>query len=298
MKKDEVLITISNIGASKSYNLSKFIQKSILYSIIFLIIIFISFFYFISFLNTKVDTLKQQSTQLQIQSKNLQNINQKHKITIQNKKSKIEELGGTLEYIEEMIGIKENDHLDLIQRATLAKLSTAEKLYILQFVPNGKPLKNIKIVSKFGWRKHPITKKRSFHKGIDLRAKRKTPVFATADGVVRYVQDRNKGQYGKMIIISHNYGFETVFAHLQHTNVKVGDIIKKGQMIAKSGNSGKSTGPHLHYEVRYATKVLQPKDFINWHLKNYKSIFTKQRRVPWESLINMIKTQNQQLIPL
>ncbi len=288
MKKDEILITISNIGSSKSYNLSKFIQKSITYSVIILIIVFVSSFYFISFLNTQI-------TKLEVKSLKLQKLNNSHTITIKSKESKIEELGGTLEHIEELIGIKEHDNKDLIHRATLAKLNTTERTHILKMIPNGRPIKNIKIVSKFGWRTHPISKKRNFHKGIDLRAKLKTQIYSTADGVVRYVQDKNKGPYGKMIIISHNYGFETVFAHLRSTNLKIGDVITKGQSIGHTGNSGRSTGPHLHYEIRYASKVLQPKDFINWNLKNYESIFSKQRRVPWESLIKIIKSQNNQI---
>jgi murein DD-endopeptidase MepM/ murein hydrolase activator NlpD len=291
LKKDDVVITISTIGSTKSYNLSKFIQKFILYAVLLIIISFGGGSYLISLLNSKLNYLSEQSKQLLAE-------NHKYEKTIKDKKNKIEELGGALVEIEDMIGIKSNDETTLIQRAVLAQLTTAEKTYMLEVIPNGYPLKDITIVSKFGWRLHPLTKKKKFHKGLDLRAKRKTKIFATADGVVRYVQDRNKGQYGKMIIISHNFGFETVFAHLSSTKVKVGDTIKKGQIIARSGNSGRSTGPHLHYEVRYASKVLNPKEFMNWNLKNYKSIFKKQRRVEWESLIKMMKRQSSKLAQL
>ena len=98
-----------------------------------------------------------------------------------------------------------------------------------------------------------------------------------------------------MIIISHNFGFETLFAHMRFTHVKVGDVVKKGQLIAKSGNSGLSSGPHLHYEVRYASKVLNPKNFIAWNMKKYEEIFEKQRRVPWEFLVKMISNQHTKL---
>ena len=131
-----------------------------------------------------------------------------------------------------------------------------------------------------------------------MRAKRRTPVYATADGVVKFVQPRNTGNFGRVVKISHNYGFETVYGHLIKTNVKLGDIVKKGDIIALSGNSGRSTGPHLHYEIKYASMVLNPKNFMKWNLKTYETIFSKERRVKWESLINLInshkKKQEQQ----
>ena len=164
-------------------------------------------------------------------------------------------------------------------------------MYMLSTIPNGAPLQKISVSAKFGYRIHPITHEKKFHRGIDLRAHIKTSVFATADGVVRYVQPQNTGDYGRVIILSHNFGFETVYAHLSATKVKLGDVIKKNQVIGMTGNSGRSTGPHLHYEVRYASMVLNPRDFIDWNLKKYESIFSKQRRVQWEYLVNLIKEQ-------
>jgi murein DD-endopeptidase MepM/ murein hydrolase activator NlpD len=288
LKKDDIIVTISHIKSTKSYNLSKFIQKSISYGIIIFIIIFIISFYFISILNNKIVILKDKSFELQT-------LNNKYINNIQEKKDEIKSLGGTLENIENMIGISINDNITLAKRVEIAKLSTAEKTYMLEVIPNGKPLKTITIVSKFGWRIHPVTHTKKFHKGLDLRAKMNTQINATADGVIKYVQDKNKGQYGKMIIISHNFGFETIYAHLNTVKVKVGDIVDKGQLIAKSGKTGRTTGPHLHYEVRYASKVLNPINFINWNLKNYKDIFKKQGRVQWEYLIKLIKRQSNKL---
>ena len=288
MKKDDLVITISNIGSSKSYNLSNFIQKTIKIFIIIIAIVFAISFFLISYLNKKVDGLTNKSNKLI-------EINLAHTKTIKDKKTKIEELGGTLENIENMIGIHSDDNTSLIQRATLAQLTTAQKTYMMQVIPNGSPLEKTTVVSNFGWRKHPITKTKKFHKGIDLRAKRKTKVFSTADGIVNYVQSKNIGQYGRIVRIHHNFGFETLFAHLNKTNVKVGDIVQKGQLIGYSGNSGRSSGPHLHYELKHANKVLEPKDFIKWNFKNYKDIFQKQRRIEWESLIKIISQQSKKL---
>ncbi len=287
--KNRLIVTVSDTDGTKSYNLNKIIKKAILYSVIIALLIIGVSFYSISYLNDKVGTLSQQGEELTVK-------NQLYSMQIKDKIKDIEELGDTLKEIEDIIGVEGDDEASLIQRATLAKLTSAQKTYMLQVIPNGKPLKKTKVTAKFGWRIHPITKKKKYHNGIDLKAKRKTKVFSTADGIVRYVQDKNKGAFGRMIIIAHNFGFETIYAHLRYTNVKVGDVIKKGTMIGKSGNSGLSSGPHLHYEVRYATKVLNPKYFMAWDMKNYEQIFEKQRRVKWESLVKMINNQQDKLV--
>lgn len=120
----------------------------------------------------------------------------------------------------------------------------------------------------------------------------RTEIFATADGVVSYVEPNDRGGFGRVIKIMHGYGFQTLYAHLNKTKVKIGQVVKKGDLIGLSGNSGNSSGPHLHYEMRYGTKVLNPRDFIFWDIKNYESIFKKQRRIPWESLVNLISEHN------
>ena len=94
-----------------------------------------------------------------------------------------------------------------------------------------------------------------------------------------------------MIIIAHNFGFETVYGHLHKLKVKLGEVVKKGELIALSGNSGRSTGPHLHYEIRYGSKILNPKYFLQWNIKNFNIVFNKIRRVEWDSLLKMIQAQ-------
>ena len=214
--------------------------------------------------------------------------NKSYTLEIKQKSKDISILNSTLDDIENVIGVKESKKYTLIKRATLIKITFAEKKYMLRVIPNGSPLKKTFYTDRFGNRKHPFKKKIIFHKGIDLRAKIKTPVFATADGIIKLAQSKNRGGYGKVVIISHNYGFETVYAHLRTIKVKRGDVIKKGELIGLSGNTGRSTGPHLHYEVKYTTKVLDPDNFIKWSMKNYDFIFKKERRIKWDSLINLI----------
>jgi len=288
MRKDRLVITVSDINSSKSYSVNKVIKKVMLWTLIVVLAVVSISFFTISKLSSSVNKLSSDRDMLTKE-------NNQYNEQIKSKITQIQELGAELEKIEEIIGVNNDDTTDIIQRATLAKLTSAEKSYMLQTIPSSCPLEECITTSKFGWRTNPITNAKQYHKGIDLRAARRTPVKATADGVVRYIQDKNEGTFGRVVIISHNFGFETLYGHLRFVDVKVGDIVRKGQVVARSGNSGRSNGPHLHYEVIHASKVLEPIYFINWNMKNYEEIFEKQRRVKWESLVNLVSNQSHKL---
>lgn len=287
--KNRFLITISDVNGTKAYNIHQAVKKYLWISLGILILILTISFSLINFLSNKVEALKQEEQKLSSQNK-------MYSMQIADKIKDIEEISSKLDDIAEMIGLEADDETDLIKKATLAQITTANKQYMLQTIPSGQPMKiPVVVTAKFGYRVHPILNRKKFHKGIDLRAPRRTDVFATADGVVRYVQDKNTGTFGRVVHIAHNYGFETLYGHLRFTRVKVGDVVKKGQLIGLSGNSGQSTGPHLHYEIRHASKILDPKPFMDWNMKNYDTIFEKQRRVKWESLVNLIAHQTKKL---
>lgn len=291
--KNRLIVTFSDNKGTKSYNLHTMIKKILVFTLLSIISLIVGSVLFINYLTAELDSVKKSKEEqiaiLEAKENELQVQNKINNMKIQDTLKDFEALSSTLDEIEKIVGIKnELEKDDLIERAQLAKLSSIEKMYLLDNIPNGSPLKKTTITARYGYRTHPITKKRQFHRGIDLRAKRNTPVMATADGVVRYVQSRNKGGFGKMIIISHNYGFETVYAHLNKLKVKIGDVINKGDIIALSGNTGRSTGPHLHYETRYASRVLNPRNFINWSFDKYDVIFERERKIPWESLVAVI----------
>jgi len=111
--------------------------------------------------------------------------------------------------------------------------------------------------SGWGYRFHPIYKIKQFHYGMDFTASIGTKVYATGDGVVRDVQSIGGG-YGRWIMIDHGFDYKTMYAHLSGFNVKVGDLVKRGQVIGYVGNSGTSTGPHLHYEVHKNGEPVNP----------------------------------------
>lgn len=114
----------------------------------------------------------------------------------------------------------------------------------------------------YGWRMHPILKKRQFHSGLDLSCSPNTSVIAPADGVVRYVRSGWNGGYGNEVVINHGMGYQTRYAHLNKSLVKVGDRVKRGDKIALSGSTGRSTGAHLHYEVIYQNKTVNPLNYF------------------------------------
>ncbi|RXQ97676.1 M23 family metallopeptidase [Ancylomarina salipaludis] len=120
-----------------------------------------------------------------------------------------------------------------------------------------------RISAGYGWRVHPIYKTRKFHDGMDFTGKVGTPLYATGDAVVKSV-GIIKG-YGKTVVLDHGYGYTTLYAHLNGYNVKRGQKVRRGEVIAFLGNSGKSTGPHLHYEVRKLGKTLNP---INYYFND------------------------------
>lgn len=128
--------------------------------------------------------------------------------------------------------------------------------------PEISPLKinNPRLTSGFGERFHPILKAMKFHKGVDYACPIGTPIVATAAGEVVEVKTR-KG-YGKTIMIKHDDEYTSLYAQLSEFKVKVGQQVKQGDLIALSGNSGASTAPHLHYEVRKNGKHVDPERYI------------------------------------
>jgi murein DD-endopeptidase MepM/ murein hydrolase activator NlpD len=125
--------------------------------------------------------------------------------------------------------------------------------------PSGWPAVG-RISSGFGMRDHPRHGGRKMHTGIDITMPRGTPLHATADGVVSFA-DRNGGN-GNIVVIEHGHGLSTVYAHNSKNSVKAGQAVKRGEVIALSGSTGVSTGPHLHYEVWRNGQSINPAPFL------------------------------------
>ena len=125
--------------------------------------------------------------------------------------------------------------------------------------PQGWPAKGW-LTSSFGMRKSPFSGRMKMHEGLDIAARTGTPIYATADGVVSRAE--TAPGYGKLVVVDHGYGYRTYYAHNSKVFVKIGQRIKRGDKIAAIGNTGTSTGSHVHYEVRLNGVPLNPYKFI------------------------------------
>lgn len=321
--KNRFIITISDIHGSKQYSVHEIIKKVILFAILTFVLIGVVTFFYIKYLNHKVDalrvetehfkhevmTLQTTSNALKKENKQLNVLKQQLVALIEENTDKLDSMKSHLREVEEIIGIGPDinaSDADRIQQAkeheeetkkklveniqnvvAKEKVTAIQKALLLNSIPNGKPLNYKRIASPFGYRIHPVTHKRSFHAGLDLPAKYGTPVYAPASGVVVYAD--KKGAYGNFMLIAHSYGFKTAYGHLSKFAVKSGDYVTKGQKIAYVGSTGRSTGPHLHYEIRYLTKWVDPKPFMFWNLDNINYITDKIDTVNWASILKQTK---------
>jgi len=139
-----------------------------------------------------------------------------------------------------------------------------DKEKMLAAIPGIQPVanKNLKrMASGYGRRIHPIYKVRKMHWGMDFSAKTGTPIFATGDGKISNDRKIGGSGYGKYIVIDHGYGYHTLYAHMSKVAVRKGQSVKRGDVIGYVGNSGRSAGPHLHYEVVKDGKKVNPINF-------------------------------------
>lgn len=137
--------------------------------------------------------------------------------------------------------------------------SLSERQSLLNAIPNIKPARGW-LTSRFGNRMNPFTGKSTLHAGLDIAAAPGSPVYAPADGVVIFASYDES--YGKLVSIDHGYGYTTRFGHNSQVYVHVGQRVNKWDVIAAVGNTGRSTGPHLHYEIRLNGQAVNPENFI------------------------------------
>ena len=162
------------------------------------------------------------------------------------------------EQIVKKLGVQSKSFDEIIQLAKDHKNK-------LKCIPSIQPISDndlSRISSGFGYRIDPHYGIRKFHAGTDFAAPRGTPIYATGNGKVIKAENRSRTGYGKYIIIDHGYDFKTQYAHLNKLAVNVGQNVKRGQLIGYVGSTGKSTSPHLHYEVRINDEKVNPIDYF------------------------------------
>lgn len=169
----------------------------------------------------------------------------------------IKETAKKIDVIESQLNVQSKSFDDVYEMAN-------NKAQMLSCIPAIMPVKDVdiyRISSHYGYRTDPFYKVQKLHNGIDFSAPIGTHIYCSGDGVVEKVTKGNSG-YGNNIVVNHGYGYKTRYAHLSKAYVKVGQKVKRGEHIADVGNSGKSTAPHLHYEVIKNDKAINPVNFF------------------------------------
>jgi murein DD-endopeptidase MepM/ murein hydrolase activator NlpD len=165
---------------------------------------------------------------------------------------------GAADLVEEMNGLLAELN-DRDGKLALLEELIMEKDLQEQSNPTARPVRSGFVTSNFGYRTDPMTGKRSLHRGVDFAGKRGSDILAVADGLV--ILSEGRSGYGRTVEIRHANGLVTRYAHNQKLLVKVGDLVEKGQVIAKLGSSGRATGPHLHFEVLKDGQQVNPMEF-------------------------------------
>ena len=155
--------------------------------------------------------------------------------------------------LEREVNLEFNSYHDLM-------VTFQKKQDSIAYMPALRPVITGPITSKYGSRYHPIYKVRKHHDGIDISAPRGTPIYAAADGQVTY--SKVMGGYGRMVILDHKYGYQTRYGHMNKILIRHGQKVKRGDKIGEVGNSGISTAPHLHYEIRFNKEPINPSAYF------------------------------------
>ena len=281
------MITITDLNGSRNFVLGDVIKRIALYIVLVFVLIGSLTTFYIRYLLETTNEAKELMSDLQRQNSMINEAKQASQLELERLEDKISELG-------EQYGVDLNASLEnatFVQDIEKIMLSVAETKALFDGIPNGDPTGGKgRISDHYGYRTHPVLHHRQMHSGLDFAMPIGTPIYATANGVV--LSAGIQPGYGHMVEIRHNFGFGTRYGHLNGKYaVKQGDFVRKGDIIAYSGNSGLSTGPHLHYEIRFISKALNPINFVNWKQENYKDIFQKEGQIQWQSLVKLLSPQ-------
>jgi murein DD-endopeptidase MepM/ murein hydrolase activator NlpD len=174
-------------------------------------------------------------------------------LTLAGEDASVADLGTDMERINALLEDRETKLL------TLERMLMAREL-MAEVTPSGRPVKKGWLSSGFGKRTDPFTGKKSYHRGIDFAGKPGSDIIAVAAGVV--TRSEYQSGYGNLVEIRHADGYSTVYAHNKENLVGVGDVVGKGETIALLGNTGRSSGPHVHLEVHRNSKIVNPRRFV------------------------------------
>jgi len=198
-------------------------------------------------------SLKSKKTELGVGGKEVDLLRDFSAVAERKEKQFFEDLNETIMSLETQLEKREKSLAELVNFLEEQKLT-------LMATPSIKPVDGW-YSSEFGYRISPFTGRRAFHEGVDIAANYGSPVKATAKGIV--IHAGYKSGYGRLVTVDHGFGYVTRYGHNSKVLVNVGDRVEKGQVISKVGNTGRSTGPHCHYEVLINGIPVNPLKFIN-----------------------------------
>jgi len=297
-------ITITDFRAAKHYTLSQLMWRVVLSGAGVIATVFLGSLLVIQLMSGRIDRLNGDIEDLRAQNLEAEQRNDEllaHQAELNRqvdaRARELIALTDDLEQLESLIGVDAPQTLPVAERISVASHTALERRLLLTSIPSGYPLAETRVTSGYGMRDHPVDEGTRLHGGVDLRASRGTAILATADGVVEWSGPNPGSGMGTMIKLVHNYGFTTYYAHLDQVDVRVGEYVREGQPIGRSGNTGLSAAPHLHYEVRYLGRRLDPRPFLDWSLDRYDLVFDEEERVQWESLAETVRSKVRVLDP-
>ena len=263
--KNRLSITLTDVTGSRQFSVVRQHLYRILFITLLIILVLVAYPLWLKSNNSQLlisnNALLEQQHLLQRQTAAL---HERHQQLNQQLEEQVAELAlnqQQFDLLVKQIHFTDSDIFSTSDRFDLLSNQIAFRKMLLQIMPNGRPVVYDRVTSSFGHRTHPFHKKRYLHKGIDVHSRIGTPVVATADGVVTNVQHSAEG-FGKLIKVTHPMGFTTYYGHLKLIDVNTNQVVRKGEVIGYSGNTGRSTGPHLHYEVRFGNVAYDPANFI------------------------------------
>ncbi len=300
--KENVIVSVSSIYGTRHFHLGKIYRyclRIVGYVLLVSVLATGAFIYKLVndayFARLKQLELENKSLTLTEEVSSLKNLKSTLEGDLLDREERMQVVSDRLGDLEKVLGVGDSSR-ELESRLDVAAITSSVRMVMLTQIPSGSPVKKGRVSSRYGKRVHPVTKKSAFHRGQDFAVNTGTPIYAPADGVVEVVRKSDKGS-GNFLRLLHVYGFSSSYSHLQKFAVRSGDFVQQGDLIGYSGNSGLSSGPHLHYEIRFVGRALDPKPFINWDLNNFDTIFSEVKGIRWESLVNQVELRVSTQLP-
>lgn len=295
--KERVIISISSVHGTHHFQFDKWLRrllKGVGYCVLIALLVVGSMIFYLKHeadvAKNKQYELEQASKVLNREMSSLKAQNGQLESDLVQRDERIHTVVERLDGLEKVLGAEElpHDHT-LDARLDAIAVASSVRSMMLSLIPSGTPVDYRRISSGYGKRIHPITGRAIVHRGLDFAVDMGTPIHAPADGVVEVIRPSRTQGSGNFLRLQHAYGFSSSYSHMQKFAVKTGDFVQKGDVIGYTGNSGLSTGPHLHYEVRFVSRPLNPRPFIDWGMDNFETLFSKVGGIRWESLVSKIE---------